>query len=209
MKLIKQGAEAKLYLDKRQSDKVVIKERIKKSYRIKEIDEKIRRLRTSLETNLMSEARRVGVPTPTILDVDKNKYKITMKFIDGIRIKEYFSKCRESEVEKLSEEIGRQIGILHSAGIIHGDLTTSNMILKDGEIYFIDFGLGFFSKRIEDQATDLKLMKEAIQSTHFKLLSLCWDNILKGYKKEYKEANKVIERVKEIERRARYAQKQE
>lgn len=207
MKVIKQGAEAKLYLDKQKE--IIIKNRIKKGYRIKQIDEKIRRLRTSLEANLISEARRAGVPTPMILDANKNEYKITMEFIDGKRIKEYFGKCKESEVKKLSEQIGKQIGILHSSGIIHGDLTTSNMILKEGKIYFIDFGLGFFSRRIEDQATDLKLMKEAIQSTHFKILNQCWDNILKGYKKEYKDAHKVIERVKEIEKRIRYAQKQE
>lgn len=205
MKVIKQGAEAKLYLDKN----LIIKNRVKKGYRIEQLDEKIRRFRTSLEANLISEARRTGVPTPMVLDADKNKYNITMEFIDGIRIKEYFSRCKESEIEKLSEQIGRQIAILHSSGIIHGDLTTSNMILKEGKIYFIDFGLGFFSRRIEDQATDLKLMKEAIQSTHFKILKQCWDNILKGYKKEYKDADKVIERVNEIERRVRYAKKQE
>ncbi|MFN6991700.1 MAG: KEOPS complex kinase/ATPase Bud32 [Fervidobacterium sp.] len=205
MKIIKQGAEAKLYLDK----DMVIKDRIRKGYRIKQIDEKIRRFRTSLEAKLISEARRAGVPTPMVLDADKNEYKITMEFIDGKRIKEYFDGCKESEVKRLSEQIGRQIGILHSSGIIHGDLTTSNMILKEEKIYFIDFGLGFFSRRIEDQATDLKLMKEAIQSTHFKILKQCWDNILKGYKKEYKDADKVIERVKEIEKRVRYAQKQE
>jgi len=206
MKLIKQGAEAKLYLN--YDDKVIIKDRVKKGYRINEIDEKIRKFRTSLEANLISEARRAGVPTPKILNVDKDNGKIMMEFIDGIRIKEFLEKDIKN-VEKICKLIGKQIGMLHSSGIVHGDLTTSNMILSGDKIYFIDFGLGYFSKRIEDQGTDIKLLREAICSTHYKILKKCWDNILKGYKKEYKEANKVIDRVKKIESRARYAKKQE
>jgi Kae1-associated kinase Bud32 len=131
-----------------------------------------------------------------------------MEFIDGIRIKEYFYSCSKKDVKEITEKIGEAIGRMHSAGIVHGDLTTSNMILKDGKVFFIDFGLGFFSKRIEDYGTDLKLLKEALQSTHFEILKICWDNILKGYRREYMEAEKVIEKVKEIEARARYAQKQ-
>ncbi|MBU5687967.1 MAG: Kae1-associated serine/threonine protein kinase [Candidatus Aenigmarchaeota archaeon] len=204
-KFKKNGAEALIYLE----DGFVIKERIEKRYRIREIDQKIRRLRTSLEANLIAEVRRHGVNAPVIIDVDKDNFKIKMSFIEGIRIKEYFYTSKNDEIKKICLKIGEAIGRMHSAGIVHGDLTTSNMIFKDGEVYFIDFGLGFFSKRIEDFGTDLKLLKEALQSTHFKILKICWDNILKGYKKEYKEADKVIEKVKEIEKRARYAQKQE
>ena len=88
MKLIKHGAEAKLYLDKFDNQLVVIKDRIKKNYRIKQIDEKIRKTRTSLEFNLLTEARRTGVPTPKILEIDKNNHKIVMEYIDGKRVKE-------------------------------------------------------------------------------------------------------------------------
>jgi len=204
-KFKKMGAEALIYLE----EGAIVKERIEKRYRIKEIDRKIRRLRTSLEASLISEARRFGVKAPGIIDVDKEGFKIKMEFIDGARLKEHFFECNEKEAGRVCFKIGESIARMHSAGIVHGDLTTSNMILKDGDVYFIDFGLGFFSKRIEDYGTDLKLLKEALQSTHFKILKICWDNILKGYKKEYKEADKVIEKVKEIEKRARYAQKQE
>jgi Kae1-associated kinase Bud32 len=201
----KMGAEAILYLEKG----YLVKERVSKRYRIREIDEKIRKLRTSLEASLIAEARRHGVKTPTVIEVDKKGFRIIMEFIDGIRIKEYFYGCHEDDARRISIKIGESVGRLHSAGIVHGDLTTSNMILRDKEVFFIDFGLGFFSNRIEDHGTDLKLLKEALQSTHFKILKICWDNILKGYKKEYKDAERVIEKVKEIEARARYAQKQE
>lgn len=206
--MIKQGAEAKLFLDKFDGQSVIIKDRIKKKYRIEQIDKKIRKIRTSIESNLLTEARRIGVPTPKIVEIDKQNNKIIMEYVDGIRIKEYLNECDIDSAKKISFKIGQLIGKLHSSDIIHGDLTTSNMILKENQIFFIDFGLGFFSKRIEDKGTDLKLMKEALKSTHFNLLNICWDNILKGYRKEYKDANKVLEKVLEIEKRGRYTQKQ-
>ncbi len=200
MKMLSQGAEAKLYLD----NKKVVKNRISKSYRIKQIDEKIRKQRTNQEFNLLIATRRIDVLTPLIYDVDKKEHKIIMEYIDGKRVKEYFYEANKNDIVKLSFEIGRIVGKLHSNGIIHGDLTTSNMILRNNEIYLIDFGLGFFSKKIEDQGVDLKLMREALKSTHFKILDVCWENFLKGYKKEYKDANLAIRKVDEIERRARY-----
>ena len=207
MKLIKQGAEAKLFLSKLNDEKIIIKERIKKGYRIKEIDEKIRKSRTSLEANLLTEARRVGVPTPLIHEIDKKNYKIIMEFIEGKRIKELLNEADLNTVKKICVEIGKNIGKLHSAGIIHGDLTTSNMILREGKVYFIDFGLGFFSRRIEDQAIDLRLLFEALKSTHFEILEVCWENVIKGYKSEYKEADKVLKRMEEIRKRVRYAKR--
>jgi len=206
MKLIKQGAEAKLFLSKKDNQKILIKDRIKKSYRIPQIDVNIRKSRTSQEFNLLSEARRNGVPTPKILDVDKKNYKIIMEFIDGERIKELLNKSNK-DIEKLCFEIGTLIGKLHTVGIIHGDLTTSNMILKDNKIYFIDFGLGFFSKKIEDQGTDLRLLHEAFKSTHYEILDICWRNTIKGYKSDYSRAEQVLNRVSEIEKRARYMER--
>jgi Kae1-associated kinase Bud32 len=207
MKLIKQGAEAKLFLSTKDDQRILIKDRIKKNYRITQIDEKIRKDRTSQESNLLSEARRNGVPTPMIIDVDKKNYKIIMEFIDGERIKELLNKSDKKTVERLCFEIGRLIGKLHTRGIIHGDLTTSNMILKDEKIYFIDFGLGFFSGKIEDQGTDLRLLHEALKSTHFEILDVCWENVIKGYKTEYSKADIVLNKVSEIEKRARYMER--
>ncbi len=208
MKLLKQGAEAKIFEDKKANQDVVVKHRIKKSYRISQIDEKLRKYRTNLEFNLLAAARRAGVLTPTIIDVDEKNYTITMEMISGERIKELFYKLDKKRIAEISEEIGKIVGKLHNVGIIHGDLTTSNMIMRDEQIYLIDFGLGFFSKKIEDQGVDLKLFREALKSTHFNILEIAWENFLKGYKKEYKDANLVIRKVDEIERRARYTQRE-
>jgi len=207
MQIIKRGAEAVLFLTNFEDQQVLVKERIKKNYRIDQIDQEIRKTRTKSEVKLLTESRKVGVLTPKIFSVDEKNHKIIMEFIDGTRIKELLYAADKKTVEKICFEIGKLIGKLHSAGIIHGDLTTSNMILKENQIYFIDFGLGFFSKKIEDQGTDLNLLYEALKSTHFKILKPCWNNILKGYKQEYKDSDKVLKRIEDIEKRARYAKR--
>jgi Kae1-associated kinase Bud32 len=207
MKMIKQGAEAKLFLDEKDNQKIIIKDRIKKEYRIDEIDKKVRKLRTAQEYNLLSEARRANVPTPRIFGIDKENNKIIMEYVDGVRIKELFNETDKKKIEQICFEIGRLVGKIHSAGIIHGDLTTSNMILWDKNIYFIDFGLGFFSRKIEDQGTDLRLLHEALKSTHFKIIDICWKKIIEGYKKEYQKSNEVLEKIEEIKKRARYVKR--
>jgi Kae1-associated kinase Bud32 len=195
--IIAQGAEAKLYRE----DGVLIKERVRKGYRIVEIDEKLRKRRTKQEAKLLREAKRIGVAVPSILE--EQDFIIKMEFIDGEKIKDILN---EDNAEELSEKIGKSIGLLHSYDIIHGDLTTSNMILKD-EVYFIDFGLGFFSKKKEDKAVDLYLLHEALESTHFKVKEKAWKIILKSYQRTYLGSEEVIKTLSKIEKRRRYAHK--
>ena len=155
LKKLHQAAEAVIYLDKK--NKKIIKERIKKGYRIREIDERLRGSRTRLESRLIRQAAEVGVKTPRIINV--KKYTIEMEYIDGEQVKNVLSKqsSRKDIYKDICSKIGEAIAKLHENNIIHGDLTTSNMILKEGQIYFIDFGLGFHSARVEDKATDLRL----------------------------------------------------
>ncbi len=207
MQIIKRGAEAILYLDELDGEKVLVKERVAKKYRIKNIDEKILKTRTRSELKLLNEARKCGVNTPKVLLSDEGRSKIFMEFIDGKRMKEFFETADNEEISKICEGIGRSIGKLHDANIIHGDLTTSNMVIKDGKIFFIDFGLGSFSKRLEDKGVDIHLLHTVLKSTHFKILKPCWDNIIKGYKLKYDKAEEVLEKIKEIEKRARYMER--
>jgi Kae1-associated kinase Bud32 len=203
MKIIKRGAEAILYLD----DSQLIKERIKKNYRLKEIDEKLRKLRTRKEARLLNEAKRAGIETPKIFSVDEKGFKIAMEFVDGKRLKEFFNETDDESRKRVAEELGRQVGLLHKNGIVHGDLTTSNMILKDDKIFFIDFGLGDFSNRIENQAVDLSVLREAFKSTHFKHLDLLWESFIKGYKQTNDKFNKVLDTLNDIEKRGRYVKR--
>ncbi len=145
--------------------------------------------------------------TPNIVSVDENNFKINMDFIDGNRLKEFFNETNEENKKKVAEELGKKVGLLHNHGIVHGDLTTSNMILKDNKIFFIDFGLGEFSRRIENQAVDLSVLKEAFKSTHFKHLNLLWENFIKGYKQTNDNFNKVLDTLNDIEKRGRYVKR--
>ncbi|MFA4819565.1 MAG: KEOPS complex kinase/ATPase Bud32 [Candidatus Aenigmatarchaeota archaeon] len=202
MSLIAKGAEAELSRE----GGVVVKERIKKGYRLAELDDKLRKRRTALEARLLREARRAGVLTPQILEEDKTSLK--MEFIDGQKVKDVLDKNCTS----ICKEIGRNVALLHSYDIIHGDLTTSNMIIKwtpkkDGSIfslYFIDFGLGFISKREEDKAVDLYLLHEVFESTHFVIMEKAWKAVLDSYKRHYQGSDKVIKALLNVESRGRY-----
>lgn len=217
-RLIAQGAEAKLWKGKFQSGEALIKDRIRKGYRLEELDRRIRRQRTRRESEFLSRARRAGVSTPQVLSIEGDK--IIMEFLEGERIKDILNSSPKSKRELIYGLIGEAAARLHSAGIMHGDLTTSNMILKtshkgnrkgrqlkQGEkscLFIIDFGLGKFSRRPEDFATDLFLLCEALKSTHFKYLNEAWQNILKAYCDNYTDSETVLQRFKKIEKRRRY-----
>lgn len=206
-KIIARGAEAILYREKLDGQEALVKERIKKSYRLPEMDSELRSQRTRREARLLSEARRCGVLTPKVFSVDGKGCKIVMEFIAGKMLKELFNEVSEKEAADMAKKTGGQIVLLHSGGIIHGDLTTSNMILSEGKIYFIDFGLGEVSQRIEDFATDLSVLKEAIKSTHFRRLDVLWKSVEKGYKYSNPNAEAVFRRMEAIEKRGRYSKR--
>lgn len=205
MKILKQGAEAVIYSEEIDGQKFLVKERIKKKYRLEQIDEKLRKERTRQEMKLMREARGHGVLTPKIISSDESSHKIVMEEINGTVLKNFLEK--QKKFKRVCFEVGVSIGKLHSAGIIHGDLTTSNMIVSGDKIYFVDFGLGQFSRRIEDMATDLSVLVEALRATHNKVSARCWNAIVKGYKSENKKYSEVFKRIDEIESRARYKDK--
>jgi TP53 regulating kinase-like protein len=202
--VIYRGAEAKICLSKYMDYKVVEKRRIKKRYRIKNIDDRLISSRTKSEAKLISMSRSQGVSVPIIFDVDLEEGIITMEYVDGERIKDIFNDLDDKERISLCIRIGESIAWLHNADIIHGDITTSNMILFDNRIYFIDFGLGEINKEIEIKGVDLHVLMEAIESTHSKY-SDYFKFVLEGYKKELKDdANLVIKKIDEIVKRGRY-----
>ncbi|MEM3874629.1 MAG: Kae1-associated kinase Bud32 [Candidatus Bathyarchaeia archaeon] len=206
-RLIKRGAEACLYLADWHGRKVVMKRRLPKKYRVSALDEKIRAYRTIHESQLMHEAKKAGVPTPTIYLVDVKDATIIMEFIEGEQVKKLLAKVSESTRQTLCRKIGELIGKLHKNGIIHGDLTTSNMIqTPEGKIFFLDFGLGEKTKELEARGVDLHLMKRALQSTHFQFAEKCFDAVIEGYASILgtDEVKNVLDKIKEIERRGRY-----
>ncbi|ODS36748.1 MAG: Kae1-associated kinase Bud32 [Candidatus Altiarchaeales archaeon WOR_SM1_86-2] len=199
MRLIAKGAEANIYLEGGR----LIKHRIKKEYRVKELDLKLRRQRTKRESKLLDRSLRAGVLTPGVYDTDLNENKIVMEFIDGVMIRDVFANTGEKETIRLSRDIGANIAILHNSDIVHNDLTTSNMLKKDDGIYFIDFGLGMMSKRTEDKAMDLVVFKKALKPLHAKKFDLIWNAICEGYR-NYGGREDVMKRAGGIEKRGRY-----
>jgi TP53 regulating kinase-like protein len=205
--LIKKGAEANLYLMDWQDRKVIVKKRLPKKYRPSRLDEQIRTYRTVHESLLLHGAKQAGVPTPVIYQVNVKEATIIMEFIEGMQVKESLNSQSEKERESICLRIGKSIGKLHRSGIVHGDLTTSNMILKSEEkIVFVDFGLGEKTNELEARAVDLHLMKRALQSTHFRFAEECFSAVMEGYTSvmEAQTAREVFEKIKEIERRGRY-----
>jgi len=205
--LIKKGAEASLYLADWHGRKVIMKKRLPKKYRLPKLDEQIKTYRTIHEPQLIHEAKGAGVPTPTIFLVDVKSATIIMEFIEGKQVKQLLSEVSKSERQHLCLKIGELIGRLHRYGIIHGDLTTSNMILNsEGKIFFVDFGLGEKSKETEARGVDLHLMKRALQSTHFRFAEECFNAVIKGYSKVlgYETVKNVLDKIREIDRRGRY-----
>lgn len=216
--MMKKGAEANLYLEpftrvlhRGGEGKVVVKHRISKRYRIPEIDEGLRGSRTVLESKLFADAKRAGVPTPVIYEVDQVGMRIVMEFVEGKQVKLVLEKLKPAARRRLCRLIGRQVARLHRAGIVHGDLTTSNMIqTRGGKVYFVDFGLGEFNPSLEARGVDLHLLRRALQSIHFRITDEAYRAVMSGYRREFGEgAGEVIKRAEEIERRGRYVAREE
>lgn len=205
--LIKKGAEAELYHGDWLGFDAIFKRRVPKNYRNRDLDNLIRSTRTSLEAKLLSESRRLGVPTPIVYMVDIEKAEITMSHIDGIIMKRLISDLDQEGVRSAFEEVGELVGRLHRGGVVHGDLTTSNMIMKDGRIFFIDFGLGEYSSSTEARGVDIHLMRRTLESSHHEVSKLAYSSFIAGYSRIMSgSAQEVIRRVGEIRRRGRYVE---
>jgi Kae1-associated kinase Bud32 len=198
-KIIQRGAEAVLsetdYLD----EKALEKHRQKKNYRLPELDQQIRWERTKTEALLLHKAKQAGVRTPVIFKVDRKQAKIIMELLPGQRLKKVLNQQRLDYCFQLGKNIGR----LHKNNLIHGDLTTSNVMVKGKDMAFIDFGLGFQSAKLEDKATDLMVLKKTFMATHYQIQDKGWAKILQGYLKTNPD-QRVIKQLTAIEKRGRY-----
>ena len=177
------------------------------TYRLAELDVSIRRQRTIHEAELTHSARKAGVCVPWLYYVDAARTTLVMEYVEGERLKELVSKVPKNVFGKLFKAMGRDAARLHSAGIVHGDLTTANVIVRDGALVFIDFGLSAHSLGIEDHAVDLRLIKETLVGAHPSISSMALDQLFEGYSDEVgaNRTKSVAKQLRGIERRGRYA----
>ncbi len=196
---IAKGAEAVLYKTAYLGKPSVVKERVEKKYRVQALDERIQSQRTRLECKLLNESKKAGVRTPLVYRVDRKNASITMEFIPGKKLRDALNEKNT----RYCKQLGEWAALLHANGIIHGDLTTSNVIVQGKKAVLVDFGLGYFSSKLEDQAVDLLGLKKTYHSTHYSVPQ-GWKAILQGYSK-YAKSRLVVAHISEIEKRARYS----
>lgn len=187
-----QGAEAEVEI----KDDIVVKKRPEKDYRHDKLDSRLREERTQMEEKLIMEARKYGVNAPEVEKLEDSTLEIEK--VEGEPLKE-----RVEEDKELLKDLGENIAYLHSTDIIHGDLTTSNVLVEKNTVVLIDFGLAFRSERVEDKAVDLHLLKQVLETSHPEVAEESWQKFKAGYL-EYEESEAVLEQLEEVEKRGRY-----
>ncbi|MEM2941274.1 MAG: KEOPS complex kinase/ATPase Bud32 [Thermoproteota archaeon] len=204
IRTIYQGAEAVIDLCKWMNTTVIVKTRVAKGYRVRELDESIRRSRTIREASLLSSAKKAGVNTPFIYHVNPVEGWIIMSYIEG----ESLRNLQGSNVfPRFIRVLGEMVGRLHSAGIVHGDLTSANVIVSNERLIMIDFGLGEYSNEVEKKAEDMYTFFSSLRALpDYEKLT---EAFLEGYRFSGGEsAGRVEARLREIERRGRYVEKE-
>ncbi|MDX9799324.1 MAG: KEOPS complex kinase/ATPase Bud32 [Bacteroidales bacterium] len=198
-KILARGAEAIIFLEKEN----ILKSRTPKGYRNKELDLKLRESRTRKEKKLLKKAKEL-IPVPKIIEnATKDKTSILIENLKGEKLSETLENYKEKEQKEIMIVLGKQVAKIHDHNIIHGDLTTSNVILINKTPHIIDFGLGFISQRIEDRAVDLHLIKQALEAKHWRNHKKLFEFFLEGYN-DSKECKKTEEQLKKVESRGRY-----
>src|SRR2546421_8059463 len=201
------GAEADLFLSQLPPWKVGVKRRVQKAYRHEQLDASIRKERTIKESSTIRDGKVAGARLPSIVGLDIERSTIIMTFIDGLLARDSIDAMSNARRVSLLEELGRQVGFLHSAGITHGDLTTSNIIVPDDvKPFLIDFGMARKSTDHEDYGTDLHLLQRSLIATHALDATSSLRRIAKGYREVAGEemAKSSLRKAAEIARRGRY-----
>jgi TP53 regulating kinase-like protein len=174
---LRQGAEAVVYEASESGRDVVVKHRFQKAYRLPELDKELTQCRLKQEVRSILRARKLGVRAPTVTRVDVDKNCIVMQKIPGTTVKEallHETMLEHDEKYEIVRDLGRMVAKLHDGDLIHGDLTTSNMIYeqtghqerRQAAVHLIDFGLSHFSALSEDKAVDLYVLERSFVSAH-------------------------------------------
>ncbi|GBF90632.1 hypothetical protein Rsub_03204 [Raphidocelis subcapitata] len=205
-KLVSQGAEARVWETTFCGRPCIVKQRFSKKYRHPALDRKLTVTRLKQEARSVLRARKAGVPTPALYYVELEASSIYMEKVEGRSVRHLLQDglLDDAGVARVMADVGRLLALLHDGGLIHGDLTTSNMLVResDGAVVMIDFGLSYNSKLPEDKGVDLYVLERALTSAHSHLEGL-FDQILASYKKHSKQWSATFNRFAEVRLRGR------
>uniref|UniRef100_A0A3P8WXW5 non-specific serine/threonine protein kinase n=2 Tax=Cynoglossus semilaevis TaxID=244447 RepID=A0A3P8WXW5_CYNSE len=213
--LLKQGAEARVYRAQFLGKPAIVKERFPKRYRHSVLDEKLTHRRTVQEVRSILRCRKAGIPAPVVYFVDYTSNCIFMEeILRSTTVRDHIVGAQQSdagndvELRLLAQRVGQTLAKMHDEDVIHGDLTTSNMLLrrgpqdKESELVLIDFGLSYISALPEDKGVDLYVLEKAFLSTHPNT-ELVFEELLKSYAASSKRSPAVIKKLEEVRLRGR------
>jgi len=210
--LVKQGAEARMFTGSFLGQEVFVKERFSKKYRHPVLDTQLTKDRHRAEVRALLKCKQIGVKVPTMYLADNTTTTIVMENIkDSVTAKDYINNMLENkngvQLSKLAVLIGETVAKLHLCGLIHGDITTSNILVRGDQdsisLVMIDFGLSFQEGVPEDKGVDLYVLERAFLSTHPNTEEI-FSEILEAYKKKSgKQVGEIVKKFEEIRLRGR------
>ncbi len=174
----------------------IVKERVKREYRIGDLDKRINTSRMKRELTILNALKKMGISTPLIYYADYDRFRIYMQYIKGRKLSAILNEERAKDVLK---DVGKMVGKMHEGGISHGDLTPGNILVGDS-LYIIDPSMGELNADLENLGVDIHLMKESLKSLGYDYL---FRYFMQGYS-GFKGSKEIMEKVNEIEKRRRY-----
>ena len=206
LRLLGRGAEAEVRLGSFAGLPVVYKVRKPKPYMHPRLARDLVFKRTRKESKAISRVRGAGVKVPAVYAVLPDAGIIVLEYIEGRRLRDLFDADPDEALRHVATA-GRYLALIHKAGVVHGDYTTSNMIVREGSIYVIDFGLADFTVSIEERATDVHLFRRSLESAHARWARKAFEEFTRAYISEFgDEGRKILDRAEEIKLRGRYVE---
>ena len=204
--LVSQGAEGRVFAVKFCGRDTIVKQRFKKTYRHPTFDAKLTRSRLGMEARSMMRARKLGVVTPTLYYVDQQQSAIYMEKVPGKSLKELIREdsMSEKDMEDIGAQVGKAVAKMHDGGLIHGDLTTSNILVRDDDertVVIIDFGLASNSIIAEDKGVDLYVLERAITVTHSS--QALFEHVMTAYRRASSQWSSSFNKFAEVRMRGR------
>uniref|UniRef100_A0A8C6R7N3 non-specific serine/threonine protein kinase n=1 Tax=Nannospalax galili TaxID=1026970 RepID=A0A8C6R7N3_NANGA len=208
LELVKRGTEARVFRGRFQGRAAVVKYRFPKGYRHPALEPRLGRRRTVREARALLRCSRAGICAPAVFFVDYASNCLYMEEIERLSdcSRSYSTEKNPQSLLGLAERVGQVLERMHNQDLVHGDLTTSNMLLKPPlaqlSIVLIDFGLSFISGLPEDKGVDLYVLEKAFLSTHPNTEAV-FEAFLKSYSTSSRKPGPVLKKLDEVRLRGR------